>query len=315
MGRAYIARPILLIQMKRYLLISHRYPKLRRGAHTTARRLAREFPEYLDYKTDEECIGKLDQFNEQYRKLIFVTQAPRMYQLKANFLNLRNLNYSYFIRGENNPSVYKNPTTNGFYYGYMYSDIEFYVPFIFDFQVKNASKVDNLPVVGFYIRPFLVPDALDYAVNFAKNVQHEIRLYILGECDHNFSKYKNIISYNQTLDNKEFFSKITHYIYPKSAWFKDPFPNTLLEAVQCNKQICLPTIIGRNHKDGIDDISEVIKYHIHFNQDTVLDNSSNVLTLSNFRNFYLALFDNDFKYVLDKEKYKSFSSWLTKEIL
>jgi hypothetical protein len=301
--------------MKKYLLIAHKYTNTRRGAHTTAKRLAKKFPDYLDYKTDYECVDKLDQFNEEYRKLIFVTQAPKMYLFKANFVNLRNLNYSYFIRGENNPKVYNNSMTNGFYYNHMYPNIEFYVPFIFDFKVPIQSKLDNLPTVGFYIRPVLVPDVLDYVVHFVKNVKTKIRLYILGDCDYNFAKFDNIISYKKTYDNIDFFSNITHYIYPKSAWFQDPFPNSLLEAVQCNKQIVLPNIIGRNHKDGIDDIAEIINYQFHFDPNITVDNSQNPLIFSNFKKFYLTLFENNFEYRLDRQKYKSFRMWLENEIL
>lgn len=301
--------------MKKYLLIAHNYTNTRRGAHTTAKRLAKEFSEYLEYKPDYECIDKLDQFNEEYKKLIFVTQAPKMYLFKANFLNLRELNYSYFIRGENNPKVYKNSITNGFYYNYMYPDIESYVPFIFDFPVPIQSKVDDLPVVGFYIRPILVPDVLDYAVYFCKTVNTKIRLYILGDCHYNFAKFDNIVSCKQTYNNVDFFSNITHYIYPKSAWFQDPFPNSLLEAVQCNKQIIIPDISNRKHLDGIDDISEVINYHKELNIDRELDNTNCPLRLKNFENFYLNIFNNDFKNRLDRNKYTCFSEWLEKEIL
>lgn len=301
--------------MKKYLLISHEYPKTRRGAFTTARRLTENFPEYLDHKTDQDCVGKLIYLNDKYKKLIFITQAPRMYLFKANFLNLKDLNYSYFIRGECHPKLYKNPTTNGFHYYHMYSDIEFYVPFIFDFPVPKFSKIDNLPVVGFYIRPVLVPDVLDYAINFARTIRTKIRLYILGDCDYKFDKYPNIVSCNQTYDNKEFFSNITHYVYPKSAWFQDPFPNTLLEAVQCNKQISLPNIIGRKHRDGIDDISEVINYQFEFYPGELIDNVSNPLRFKNFKNFYINLFENNFEYRFDRQKYKSFGKWLEKEIL
>lgn len=310
----FLIRPHFVNSMKKYLLISHEYSKTRRGAYTTSKRLARSFPEYLDHKVDKDCIGKLEQFNEEYKKLIFVTQAPRMYEFKANFISLRHLNYSYFIRGEFHPKLYKNTISNGFHYYRMYSDINFYVPFIFDFPMQVFSKIDNLPVVGFYIRPVLVPDVLDYAINFARTVRTKIRLYILGECDHRFDKYDNVVSCNQTYDNKEFFSNITHYIYPKSVWFEDPFPNTLLEAVQCNKQICLPKIGRRKHKDGIDDISEVINYQYEFNPGILVDNISNPLTFSNFRKFYLRLFENNFEYEFDRQKYKSFSDWIEYEL-
>lgn len=283
---------------------------MRRGAYTTAKRLANYFPGYLDHKTDLEVGDKLRQFNEEYRRLVFVTQSPKMYRFDSNFLSIRDLNYIYFIRHEFHPSMFQNSTTNGFYYSMQYQNIENYVPFLFDFQVESVSKTEDIPVVGFYIRPLLVPDSYEYAIHFSKNVDIKIKLMILGDCKFDFSQYPNIVDYEQTYDNIHFFKNITHYIYPKSAWFQDPFPNSLLEAVHCNKQIIIPTIKDRIHKDGIDDITEVINYHTRFNPDISLDNRHCVLKIQNFEKFYLKLFENNFENKLDRSKYNCFSDWI-----
>jgi hypothetical protein len=301
--------------MKKYLLIAKQYDNTDRGAHTSAKRLANEFPDFLDYKTDKECNGVLDKLNSEYRRIIFVTQSPAMYCFKATFVGVRKLNYVYFIRGEFHPSLFRNTATNGFYYAYENPDIDSYIPFMYDFQVNSIPKTENIPVVGFYVRPVIVPDSFRYAVEFAKNVETKIKLMILGDCKYVFDKYPNVVEYEQTFDNRYFFSNITHYIYPKSAWFHDPFPNSLLEAVHCNKQIILPAIEGRNHKDGIDDIAETINYHKEFNLDKEFDNTNCPLRIQNFRQFYLNLFDNNFEYRLKRSKYTFFNDWLEKEIL
>jgi hypothetical protein len=258
--------------MRKYLLITRKYGEARRGAYTSSKRLVNYFPNYLDHKLDFECVGNLGQLNEEYRRLIFVTQAPKMYCFNSNFVSLMNLNYIYFIRNEFHPKMYHNPTSNGFYYAYYNLDIENYVPFMFDFQVEPISKTEKIPVVGFYIRPLLVPDSFRYAVEFARDLKIKIKLMVLGDCNYPFGNFPNVVDFEQTFDNRYFFKNITHYIYPKSAWFQDPFPNSLLEAVHCNKQIIIPEISNRKHFDGIDDISEVINYHKKFDPDKELNN-------------------------------------------
>lgn len=310
-----VCPPFPCLAMKKYLLIARQYDNTDRGAHTSSKRLVEEFPNFLEYKTDKECINKLDQLNSEYRRLIFVTQSPAMYCFNATFVGVRELNYIYFIRKEFHPIMFNNAASNGFYYAYDDANIEHYIPFIYNFQVEKTSKIENIPVVGFYIRPVIVPDSFRYAIEFAKNVKNKIKLMVLGDCKYNFDKFPNIVDFEQTYDNHYFFSKISHYIYPKSAWFQDPFPNSLLEAVQCNKQIILPSISGRKHRDGIDDIAEIINYHKEFNPDKEFDNNSCVLNIKYFKKFYHKLFSNNFECKLDRNKYTCFSDWLQKEIL
>ena len=137
----------------------------------------------------------------------------------------------------------------------------------------------------------------------------------MGDPAPEFMRIKNVKSYKHTFDNIEFFKNISHYVYPASRVFQDPFPHNILEAVQSGKQIIIPELPHRNHVDGIDDIKECIKWHKTFDENTHYDNSKCILNANAFRNFYLRLFENNFEHRFDKDKYKHFSDWIEHEVI
>ena len=298
--------------MKKYLLIAHKYGKLKRGAHLTSQRLVNHFPEYLDYKTDLDAQD-LEKLNEEYNKLIFVTQVLSVYCFQLNINRLKQLNYVLLLRGDQNPLIY-NSGNNGFHYYRMYKNIKFFIPFVTDFP-KNKKKQFKKPILGFYIRRDITPDSLTYTHSFLKDLKMKVDIFVMGNPAPELLQYNSVANYTHTYDNIEFFNNITHYIYPASKVFRDPFPNSVLEAIQSNIQIVFPEIPNRIHKDGIDDIKDCIKWHKTFNPDIMFDNTNCILKNKNFRKFYLRLFDNDFEYEFDREKYKNFYEWIEKEVM
>jgi len=293
--------------LKKYLLIAHKYIDLKRGAHLTSNRLVDQYPEHLDYKIDLDAQN-LEELNEQYQRIIFITQVINNYHFKLNIRRLQKLNYILMLRSTQNPLLY-NSCSNGFHYFKTYKNIKYFIPFVTNFSVIKKVK-NNIPCLGFYIRRTITPDSLIYINNFLKNLKQKVNVYIMGNPTPEFLKYKCINSYNHTYNHKEFFSNISHYIYPSSKQFQDPFPNSVLEAVQTGAQIVFPEISNRNHKDGIDDIKDCIKWHKTFNSDVEYDNSECILNNSNFKKFYLNLFNNNFEYTFDRNKYKYFSDWI-----
>lgn len=294
--------------MKKYLLIAHNYEYLKRGAHLTSIRLAKQYPEYLDYKIDLDAQN-LEELNEQYKRLIFITQVPSCYNLNLKFNRLKNLNYIFMLRGTRNPLIY-NSSNNGFHYYRSYKNIKYFIPFITDFQIPNETKKT---CIGFYVRRNITPDSLAYTKDFLNNLKYPTDIYVMGDPTPEFEKIKNVKSYTHTYDQFKFFSNISHYIYPTSIVHNDPFPNSVLEAVQCNKQIIFPALPNRVHKDGIDDIKDCIKWHETYTPDKEFDNSKCILISSNFKKFYLKLFDNNFEYSFDRTKYNKFDKWIEKE--
>jgi hypothetical protein len=243
--------------------------------------------------------------------LIFRTQVPRCYSLPINFVKLRNLNHIIYLRARYLSPFY-NSCTNGFYYYKMHDGIQNYVPMITDFpKIKNQPSEICL---GFYVRKWLTPDSFDLFVDILNSLNHKYNLCIMGDKNEQLKNHPNIKSFKHTNDNYEFFSTITHYFYPTSNYFVDPFPHSVLEAVQTGKQIIFPEI-PRNHKDGIDDIKDCIGWFKRFDKDFKIDNSNQPLTASNFKKFYQMIFDNNWEYTFDRQKYKTMLEWIEGEVL
>lgn len=298
--------------MKKYLLIAHKFIKTDRGAHTTSKRLSEHFPDYLDYRVDLESQD-LENLNEKYKRIIFVTQVPSLYHFKISYSRFKNINHILMIRGNQSPSLY-NSCNNGFHYYRSYPTIKYYVPFITNYSTTKDIIKNEIPRLGFYLRRLIVPDSFSCAIKLIKELKHKVKIYIMGDPAPEISGLKNVVSYNHTFNNDEFFSNITHYVYPTSRVFQDPFPNSVLEAIQTKKQIIFPEI-KREHVDGIDDIKECIKWHEKFDPDIYYDNKDCPLNVESFNKFYMNLFENNFEYLFDRDKFKSFSKWIEKEVL
>lgn len=297
--------------MRKYLLISHQYHQLKRGAFTTSVRLQKQYPDYLDHKLDIHSQD-IEQLNEIYKKLIFTSQVKSVYYLDVSFLKLRKLNYLFYLREDENPFLY-NSCSNGFHYFRRNNKIKYFAPFVTDFFVEPVKK--EKPCIGFYIRKHVTYDSYLFITEFLKNSFYNFDIYVMGDNSAHFANFNCVDNYYHTYDNKEFFQNITHYYYPCSATFTDPFPNSVLEAIQNNKQIIFPMLPNRRHVDGIDDLKDCIKWHSDYNPDKELDNSDNILLSKNFDKFYFELFNNDFLYDFDREKYKRFDKWIEHEVL
>lgn len=291
-----------------YLVIAKKFSNLKRGGHTISKRFCSLFPNDLEYRETAHARN-LEELDEEYQRLIFRTQVLRCYTPPLNILKLMKLNHVAYIRDEHNFSTL-NSCTNGFYY-YKYTTIKHYVPMITDFP--HEAKMPNKSCIGFYSRKWLTPDSYKWFIS-KLDEWPDVDVCILGSPSEKIEQ-KTKGKFKHTFDNVEFFNSITHYVMPKSVSFIDPFPHTLLEAVQTGKQIIIPTIGHRNHKDGIDDIQDCISWHDDFYPDKTLDNSSCLLRFKNFKKFYQDVIKNNFEYSFDKRKYKNIVEWLLGEIL
>ena len=301
--------------MKKYLLISVKYRDLKRGAYLVSERFKNIYVDYVDHLEIKniKSLEDLKKLNEEYKRIIFITQVHQNYSIPINLITLKDINFLFYIR---NYKFYfhENTCNNGFYYMYP-TKIVNYIPLITDFIVSRKN-VYKRPCLGFYVRNNLTIDSYYLTLDIISNIKQDIDIFTMGQEIPSISdRFKHVINHRQTFDNVEFFKSVTHYIYPRSKVFKDPLPYSLIEAVQNNIQIIIPTVKGRDFKDGIDDIIEVSEYHETFNEDLYLDNTNTVFRALNFKNFYLSVFDNNFSHRLDRDKYKTFSEWLSGEIL
>jgi len=279
-------------------VIAHEFPKLKRGAFTTAINLANTFQNITFIKEQKNL--NLEKLNEQYDLIVFLTQSPFKYSFPVNIVQLKNINHAIFIRTEYNHPIY-NSYTNGFYYFKNHPDIKNYVP-ILPKMPKIKMEKPQRPVLGYYVRKSMIPDSYWKFCDIVENYKEQIDVCIMGNHAPELKKYKTVKNYTHTYDNLEFFSKITHFVYPMSSIFVDPFPTSLYEAIQYKKKLIIPTLY-RNFKDGIDDILDCI------------DDDVTLLDWKNFEQFYIKLFDKNFVYIFNEICYTRFNDFIKGEIL
>jgi len=282
----------------KYAVIAHKYDKLKRGAYTTAISLSNEFKNVT--LINEKDVTNLKNLNEQYDIIILFTQMPSKYKFPVNIINLKNINHAIFIRAEHNHSIF-NSFTNGFHYYKQNPTIKNYLP-ILPKMPKIKMETPQRPVLGYYVIKSMITDSYWKFCDIVENYKEKIDICVMGNLTPELKKYKTVKNYTHTYDNLEFFSKITHFVYPMSSIFVDPFPTSLYEAIQYKKKLIIPTLY-RNFKDGIDDILDCI------------DDDVTLLDWKNFEQFYIKLFDKNFVYKYDKICYMRFNEWIKGEVL
>lgn len=281
-------------------LVSKKYKKLKRGAYTKAETLARLFP--TKFRSVEiSGINSIEEIRSTSDKLVFFTQTSRMYGGKYNQA-LQEKSDLVFTRPESNLAWF-NSTTNGFSV-YRTSNIKQFHPIVVSEQY-SCSQEDKV-TIGIYNRPDIVTDSFDKLVKFLD--KHKVNLITMGE-ELGIS-HPHILSYKHTNDSKEFFSSLTHYYMPMSSMMQDPWPNTLVEAVNSEAQIIVD-LVDRDFEDGIDDILGCIDYHTDLT-DKYYDNSNSVLMMPNWLNYYKYLGDNNFEYYT--KEYSTFRYWCEAEL-
>lgn len=289
----------------------------KRGAYAEAENLKSIYNDVIDLY-DGRLINKakIDELHSKYGKLIYTYQNTNKYRDNG----LLDIKYAFkdivFCRKEKTPCV-KYKSTNGFsIYKHNKSFINF-VPMILPTFNKDEIQniIDYKTVIGYYYRPQYRPDDLQMFCDFIKSINFDVELYVMGGWlspypFNNFNKHIKKMTY--TKDNVEFWNNVTHYVYSESNVY-DPYPTTLQEAVNLNKQIVILEQ-QRNFKDGITDIEEIIDYHKNkIDLDVRYDNADCILNNWKYDKFYNEVFNNDFIYNFDRDKYDTFEEWLEKQ--
>lgn len=139
---------------------------------------------------------------------------------------------------------------SGFSYWKRYQDsYNCFFPTITTYKrISNPSKV----CIGYYNRG-IRPDTTQEFIKLANKTPMDIDIIVMGT-NINLNR-----PHMYTINEDEFFSKVTHYFYMKSNYHDDPWPHTLFQACQCNCSIIMPNN-NRNWKDGVDDILETCDF-------------------------------------------------------
>jgi len=293
----------------KYLVIGHKFGALGRGGYHISKRFCDEHPDECEFLEDKKARD-FEKLQDQYRRLIFRTQVPRCYNQPVNFVRLRKINHLIYLRAKYINPLYNN-CTNGFYYYQIHKGFDNYIPMITDFPKVSMPQHECL---GFYVRKWLTPDSFECFMSILDSFKYKIRVTIMGDPSPEIENHNNVLHYNHTNDNVQFFSEITHYFYPTSKHFVDPFPHSVLEAVQCGKTIIFPKI-ERDFKDGIDDLKDVIHWHEDFNPFIDNLNKDQPLNSKTWKKFYQKVFDNNWEFDFCRDTYKDLSSFIQKFVL
>lgn len=293
----------------KYALIGWNDKQQKRGAYTEAAALQSKYPDIVDV-FDANTKLDINELHQQYDKLIYTYQNPNKLYSK------RVLDVKYFEKDivyirKDIKTLFKYKTTNSFsMYRQNQTVFNNFVPMLIPMFSPDTNIDYNTIKLGYYLRPQYRPDDYQMFCDFIYNIQMPVDLYVMGSFVFPFNgKTKLIKNLIYTTDNNIFFNNITHYVYSMSNVF-DPWPTTLQEAVNCNKQIIILKQ-NRSFKDGIDDIMENIKYHTKLDTDVFYNNSKSIINTWNYDKYYKEVFENEFLYSFDVDKYKYFSDWLS----
>lgn len=289
----------------KYLVVGHKFGLLGRGGYHISKRFCDEHPEYCEFKEDRK-IKNLEELNRQYKRIIFRTQVPRCYSIPVSFVHIRNINHIFYLRSNYVSPLY-NSCTNGFYYYHNHMGFQNYIPMITDFPIQETDDKQET-CLGFYCRKWLTPDSYDCFIDILDSLKHKVNVAVLGDDDKKIKNHNNVLHYNHTNVNVQFFSYITHYIYPTSKHFVDPFPHSVVEAVQSGKTIIFPKI-ERNFKDGIDDIKDVIVWQEKFNHERNVD-KHHPFKAKLWNGFYHDVFENNWEFQFDRRSIKTFDKFV-----
>ena len=292
----------------KYAIIGWNDKTQKRGAYTEAAALQSKYPDKIDVFDANHKLD-IDEIHQNYKRVIYTYQNPnKLYDKKA--IDIRYYNKDIVYIRKDIKTIFKWKTTNGFSM-YIKNDIFYnFVPMMIPMFQPNINIRTDKIVLGYYLRPQYRPDDYQMFCDFVYNLKIPVDLYVMGSFVFPFNgKTKLIRNLIYTTDNVEFFNNITHYVYSMSNVF-DPWPTTLQEAVNANKQIIILEQ-KRNFKDGIDDICENIKYHKVLDTEIYYNNSNSIINKWNYDKFYNEVFANNFEYYFDRNRYKYIADWLS----
>lgn len=150
--------------------------------------------------------------------------------------------------------------TNGFSYLKRHNEcFDGFLPTVYQVEHGMSSKLG----VGYYARDCRMQSNFAF-VDFAKRLPSSINIVTMGTKQLLEKHLSCLPNWVHTYSNDEFWSSCTHYFYYRCSDFEDPFPHTLLEAVQSGHSIISIRDPRRSHQDGIDDILSCISFKEKF---------------------------------------------------
>lgn len=201
--------------------------------------------------------------------------------------------------------------TNGFSYFKNYREsYHRWFPTIYQSNFERNTEYES---IGYYIRD-IREESNEAFVQFVQDLPNDFPIVTMGTVELIQSKLAQRKNWFHTYSSKLFWKSCSHYFYYRPATFEDPFPHTLLEAIQSNHRIISPKNPRRQFNDGIDDLLSVIEdYDCKFISGKV-GPSCQQLMASYWKKFMQLLVENEFKPLDDHrisiKRKQSFGDWI-----
>lgn len=145
------------------------------------------------------------------------------------------------------------------YYKNNISNYQAWFPTIY----QSSFQRNEIPSIGYYIRDIRSESNFAF-IDFLSSIPNGVPIVTMGTKEIIQDQLSNRLNWIHTYKNNDFWKKCSHYFYYQCSDFEDPFPSTLLEAIQSQHRIISLKDINRRHVDGIDDFLSCIEYDDHF---------------------------------------------------
>ena len=123
--------------------------------------------------------------------------------------------------------------------------------------------VNDIPSIGYYARDMRQQSNRAF-IDFIQKLPTGVPIVTMGTKELIESKMPHGANWRHTYSNEDFWKSCSHYFYYQPSDFEDPFPHTLLEAIQSGHRIISYKDINRTFYDGVDDLLSCIEYDDKF---------------------------------------------------
>lgn len=288
------------MQRKVYNLI-YRLKSREKGSGLVALNLAQTYPDLfqaIDFDNGE---------IPEHRR-IWSLHNPFFYR---GYSMTKRINDFFFSRKKFCKIIPGKPVTNGFSYFKDYHE-SYYSWFPTIYQSNFERNIEH-EVIGYYIRD-IREESNEAFVQFVQSLPNDFPIITMGTVELIQSKLAQRKNWLHTYDSKTFWKSCSHYFYYRPATFEDPFPHTLLEAIQSNHRIISPKSYRRQFNDGIDDLLSVVDEYDEKFVSGVVGPTCQKLSAGYWKKFMRLLVENDFEQLDDHrismKKEQTFNDWI-----
>lgn len=210
-------------------------------------------------QTYPELFRAIDHHDQNVQNLsnrIWILHNPKFYDLvklvdRANDFSCCRVEFVSMVPGKH--------LTNGFSY-FKSGRFDGWFPTVYQSHFSCSQAL----CIGYYARSVRVQSNLAF-IDFAKNLPIWIPIVTMGTKELVEGALHGRKNWKHTYSNEEFWKSCSHYFYFRPSDCIDPFPHTLLEAIQSRHQIISPMNLSRSFKDGVDDLLSCIEFKTRFN--------------------------------------------------